>query len=69
VATQAQLVSRADLERSSLPRIKCPGCGLAAEITDRFAFGSTHGRVEHVKTHCRAGHRLTPLVEDVESVP
>jgi hypothetical protein len=39
--------------------VDCPECGLPAEVLDRFVLESTHGPVEHVKTHCAARHHLT----------
>jgi hypothetical protein len=39
----------------------CPetGCGLPAEIIDRFVLQSTDGPVEHVRTHCLGRHIFT----------
>jgi hypothetical protein len=40
----------------------CPGCGLPAEIVDRWTWNSTSGPVEHVETLCVMGCRFhTPL--------
>ena len=36
--------------------ISCPGCGVPAEIADRFSLPSTDGPVEHVVVDCAAGH-------------
>ena len=34
----------------------CPGCGAAAEITERFTLASTDGPVVHVALSCAGGH-------------
>ena len=34
----------------------CPGCGAAAEITERFTLASTDGPVAHVALSCTGGH-------------
>ena len=34
----------------------CPGCGAAAEITERFSLASTDGPVAHVALSCPGGH-------------
>ena len=34
----------------------CPGCGAAAEITERFTLASTDGPVAHVALSCAGGH-------------
>ena len=34
----------------------CPGCGAAAEITERFTLASTDGPVVHVAVRCVVGH-------------
>lgn len=41
-----------------LTLISCPGCGVPAEITERFALPSTEGPVAHVVVDCAAGHHL-----------
>ena len=38
--------------------IACPGCGVPAEITERFWLPSTDGPVAHVVVHCAAGHHF-----------
>ena len=38
-----------------------PGCGVPAEIVDRWTWTSTDGPVEHVKTWCASGHWFTRL--------
>jgi hypothetical protein len=48
--------------------VRCPQCGLPAEITDRFTLAGTSGPVEHVRTVCVGGHWFTPLVDDVEEL-
>jgi hypothetical protein len=48
--------------------VRCPQCGLPAEITDRFTLAGTSGPVEHVRTMCAGGHWFTPLVDDVEEL-
>lgn len=37
---------------------QCPDaeCGVLAEIVDRYVLESTSGPVEHISTHCAAGH-------------
>jgi hypothetical protein len=37
----------------------CPGCGLPAEIADRFTLGGAPRPVPHVRIHCVVGHRFT----------
>jgi hypothetical protein len=36
--------------------IACPGCGVPAEIAERFVLPSTDGPIEHVAVNCVAGH-------------
>ena len=36
--------------------ISCPGCGVLAEIAERFTLPSTEGPVEHIAVDCAAGH-------------
>ena len=36
--------------------IECPGCGVLAEIAERFVLSSTEGPVEHIAVDCAAGH-------------
>jgi hypothetical protein len=47
--------------------IACPdiACGAQAEIIDQWAFPSTNGPVEHVKTRCARGHVFTPTVDSL----
>ncbi len=47
--------------------VKCPQCSRPAQITDRFALGSTSGPLEHVKTRCPEGHWFTVLEDDLEA--
>ena len=51
--------------------IACPDptCGAPARIVDRWAFSSTAGPVEHVKTDCERGHWFTPTVESLHLQP
>jgi len=37
----------------------CPGCGLPADIVDRWEWPSTHGPVTHIATVCVNGCRFT----------
>jgi hypothetical protein len=48
--------------------IACPDptCRAPARIVDRWAFGSTNGLVEHVKTGCEHGHWFTPTVDSLD---
>jgi hypothetical protein len=39
-----------------LTLISCPGCGVPAEVADRFSLPSTEGPVDHVVVDCAAGH-------------
>ena len=34
----------------------CPGCGVPAEITERFILASTDGPITHVAVCCVGGH-------------
>jgi hypothetical protein len=38
--------------------ISCPGCGVPAEIAERFSLPSTEGPVDHVAVDCVAGHHF-----------
>jgi hypothetical protein len=38
--------------------IACPGCGVPAEIAERFRLPSTDGPVAHIVVHCAAGHHF-----------
>jgi hypothetical protein len=38
--------------------ISCPGCGVPAEITERFSLPSTDGPVAHVAVCCAVGHQF-----------
>jgi hypothetical protein len=42
-----------------------PTCLAPARIIERFWLDSTDGPVEHAKTKCPIGHRLTPRVESL----
>jgi hypothetical protein len=46
-----------------------PTCRAPASIVDRWAFSSTDGPVEHVKTGCERGHWFTPTVESLHLRP
>lgn len=39
-----------------LTLISCPGCGVPAEVAERFSLPSTEGPVDHVVVDCAAGH-------------
>jgi hypothetical protein len=41
----------------------CPECGRPAEVRDRFALSSTHGRIDHVRTMCVERHVRTVPAE------
>ena len=43
--------------------LKCPGCGLAAEISDRFTLDGAPEPVEHVKLVCVRRHWYTVPVD------
>lgn len=43
-----------------MSRVRCPECGLPAQITDRFTLSGSPGPVEHVKIVCSGGHWFTP---------
>lgn len=51
--------------------IACPDptCGAPAQIVDRWAWGSTNGPVEHVKTTCKRGHWFTPPLDSLRLQP
>ena len=36
-----------------------PECGAPGEIVDRWVWESTDGPIEHMLTHCAAGHHYT----------
>jgi hypothetical protein len=58
--------------RTALPElIACPepGCGMPAEVVDRFVLASTDGPVEHVRTWCLEGHGFTQLAETLVPWP
>ena len=38
--------------------VSCPGCGVPAEIIERFGLPSTDGLVDHIVVHCAAGHHF-----------
>jgi hypothetical protein len=45
----------------------CPECGRPAEVRDRFALASTHGRVQHIKTMCVVRHVRTVPVDRLDA--
>jgi hypothetical protein len=49
--------SSSAVERQSL--VRCPECGRAAEITDRFTLAGSPDPVAHVRIECAAGHWFT----------
>ena len=44
----------------------CPECDAPAEVTDRFALGSTGGQVEHVRMRCADKHWFLLSVATLE---
>ncbi|HZC40314.1 MAG TPA: hypothetical protein VE343_06535 [Streptosporangiaceae bacterium] len=52
--------------------LSCPGCGVPAEVTDRFSLPGTDGPVSHIALRCAAGHcyrmpagRLSPPQQEL----
>jgi hypothetical protein len=43
--------------------LTCPGCGAAAEITERFTLASTDGPIAHVAVSCAGGHHYRMAAE------
>ena len=43
--------------------LDCPGCGLPAEIVERFTLDGAPLPVDHVKLVCVTGHWFTPPVD------
>jgi hypothetical protein len=54
-----------ELEPGAL--VDCPGCGLPAEITDRFTLDGIPGPVDHVKVFCVRRHWYTLPVDVLPS--
>jgi hypothetical protein len=48
--------------------VTCPGCGAAAEITERFTLASTDGPVAHVALSCAGGHHYWVSGKDTSVV-
>src|SRR5438552_18766396 len=48
--------TRARPRGTGMSAVTCPGCGAAAEITERFTLASTDGPVAHVALSCAGGH-------------
>jgi hypothetical protein len=49
--------------------ITCPGCGAAAEITERFTLASTDGPVAHVALSCAGGHHYRMAADKLPARP
>jgi hypothetical protein len=47
----------------------CPGCGAAAEITERFTLASTDGPVAHVALSCAGGHHYRMAADKLLARP
>ena len=47
----------------------CPGCGAAAEITERFTLASTDGPVAHVALSCAGGHHYRMAANELPARP
>ena len=43
--------------------LTCPGCGAAAERTERFTLASTDGPVAHIAVSCSGGHHFRMAAE------
>ena len=52
-------------QHPTTPLLECPGCGLPAEITQRFTLDGVPTAVEHVKVVCVAGHWFTPPIDAI----
>jgi hypothetical protein len=46
-----------------------PACTAPATIVGRWTWPSTHGPVEHIKTHCARGHWFTPAQDTIAAQP
>ena len=53
----------ADMEFAPGALLECPGCGLPAEISDRFTLDGAPEPVEHVKVVCVRRHWYTVPVD------
>ena len=49
--------------------VTCPGCGAAAEITERFTLASTDGPVAHVALSCAGGHHYRMAADKLAARP
>ena len=49
--------------------VTCPGCGAAAEITERFTLASTDGPVAHVALSCAGGHHYRMAADKLPARP
>ena len=49
--------------------IACPGCGVPAEILERFFLPSTDGRAAHVAVSCAAGHHFRMAADRLPAGP
>ena len=57
-----QRPDRIDRERS-VTTTRCPQCGSAAVVVERFVLESTDGPQEHARTACPRGHRFVLSIE------
>ena len=57
-----QRPDRIDRERS-VTTTRCPQCGSAAVVVERFVLESTDGPQEHARTACPRGHRFVASIE------
>jgi hypothetical protein len=48
--------------------IACPGCGVPAEIAQRFVLASTDGAVEHIAVNCVAGHHYRMATDRLPAI-
>jgi hypothetical protein len=46
-----------------------PGCGVPAQIVDRWVWASSDGPVERVKTWCANRHWFTPTLDTLTTQP
>lgn len=63
LASRSADVARADAADGAGNAVPCPECDLPAEVTDRFALGSTDGPVDHVAVACAGGHHFRMAVD------
>ncbi|MGH3912137.1 MAG: hypothetical protein ACRDTC_01800 [Pseudonocardiaceae bacterium] len=56
-------------EITRLDLARCPACGVAAEVVDRFVLDSTDGPLEHVRVHCARRHWFSILTEHLAADP